>query len=386
MDNKHFRSLDTLRGIAALAVCLYHAHAIFGLNVLVPQAYLAVDLFFILSGFILVQRYAPDIESNSKITSLGDFAIVRLARLYPLYLLVSIIGALYFAAWLFVNGQLFVNFKNYILAIINSIIAIPYLAKPFDEVGAVFPFATQAWSIFWEIIVSLAFYFHIKYKNNYAFLISIIGFCILVIQTYANNTIDGGWQAQNFFIGGLRAFTGFFMGVFTAEIYAQIKNNNQKSKINIFEFFAFVFLALTLIYCIFSKQAHFTTETCLIFVGFPTIVIGAANSHAAILNNKIGDFLGKISFSIYLLHGIMAAVFITILNKTSIIKPGFVTGITWLGIVIMCSFLSFKIYEAQSRKFFKSLFKSKTTPPKISKPIDRWFDLVNNKNLQKPLA
>lgn len=384
MNNQHFRSLDTLRGIAALAICLYHAHAIFGLNVLIPHAYLAVDLFFILSGFILVQRYAPEIASNSKNISLSDFAILRLARLYPLYLLVSIIGALYFAAWLFLNGQLFANLKNYVLAIINSTIAIPYLAKPFDEVGAIFPFATQAWSIFWEIIVSLAFYFHIKYKNNYAFLISIIGFCILIIQTYANNTIDGGWQTQNFFIGGLRAFTGFFMGVFTAEIYAQIQNYKNKTKHNIFEFFTFVFLALTLAYCIFGKHSHFTTEACLIFVGFPTIVIGAAGSQAPILNNKIGDFFGKISFSIYLLHGIMAAVFITILNKTSIIKPGLLTGMIWLSVVIVCSFISFKIYEAPSRNFFKSLFNKKQS--NTITPIGRLLDLVNSRNLQKPLA
>lgn len=384
MNNQHFRSLDTLRGIAALAICLYHAHAIFGLDVLIPHAYLAVDLFFILSGFILVQRYAPEIASNSKKISLSDFAIIRLARLYPLYLLVSIIGALYFAAWLFVNGQLFANIKNYILAIINSIIAIPYLAKPFDEVGAIFPFATQAWSIFWEIIVSLAFYFHIRYKNNYAFLISIIGFCILIIQTFANNTIDGGWQAQNFFIGGLRAFTGFFMGVFTAEIYAQIQNYNRKTKHNVFEFFTFVFLALTMAYCIFSKKSHFTTEACLIFVGFPTIVIGAAGSQAPILNNKIGDFFGKISFSIYLLHGIMAAVFITILKKTSIIEPGLLTGMMWLSVVIICSFISFKIYETPSRKFFKSLFNNKQN--NAITPIGRLLGLVNNRNLQKPLA
>ena len=384
MNNQHFRSLDTLRGIAALAICLYHAHSIFGLDVLIPHAYLAVDLFFILSGFILVQRYAPEIASNSKKISLSDFAIIRLARLYPLYLLASIIGALYFAAWLFVNGQLFANFKNYILAIINSIIAIPYLAKPFDEVGAIFPFATQAWSIFWEIIVSLAFYFHIRYKNNYAFLISIIGFCILIIQTFASNTIDGGWQAQNFFIGGLRAFTGFFMGGFSAEIYAQIQNYNRKTKHNVFEFFTFVFLALTMAYCIFSKKSHFTTEACLIFVGFPTIVIGAAGSQAPILNNKIGDFFGKISFSIYLLHGIMAAVFITILKKTSIIEPGLLTGMIWLSAVIFCSFISFKIYETPSRKFFKSLFNNKQN--NTITPIGRLLGLVNNRNLQKPLA
>lgn len=384
MNNQHFRSLDTLRGIAALAICLYHAHSIFGLDVLIPHAYLAVDLFFVLSGFILVQRYAPEIASNSKKISLSDFAIIRLARLYPLYLLVSIIGALYFAAWLFVNGQLFANLKNYILAIINSIIAIPYLAKPFDEVGAIFPFATQAWSIFWEIIVSLAFYFHIRYKNNYAFLISIISFCIFIIQTFASNTIDGGWQAQNFFIGGLRAFTGFFMGVFTAEIYAQIQNYNRKTKHNVFEFFTFVFLALTMAYCIFSKKSHFTTEACLIFVGFPTIVIGAAGSQAPILNNKIGDFFGKISFSIYLLHGIMAAVFITILKKTSIIEPGLLTGMMWLSAVIICSFISFKVYETPSRKFFKSLFNNKQN--NTITPIGRLLGLVNNRNLQKPLA
>lgn len=75
-----FRSLDGLRGIAALLVAFYHwnvFHWMFSF-----YGYMAVDLFFVLSGFILAHRYlyACSIAKES------DFLVARFARLYPMHL------------------------------------------------------------------------------------------------------------------------------------------------------------------------------------------------------------------------------------------------------------------------------------------------------------
>ena len=84
-------SLDGLRGIAALAVMAFHFDLFFlpqaGLSTIVPlvnRAYLAVDLFFLLSGFVMAHVYGSQLAANRKAHWRG-FALARFARLYPLF-------------------------------------------------------------------------------------------------------------------------------------------------------------------------------------------------------------------------------------------------------------------------------------------------------------
>ena len=83
-QESYIHSLDLLRGFAALSVCLYHTGFLLmpGYHIL-PGGYLCVDLFFLLSGFVIARTYDRRIASGMV---LGAFAIQRLARLYPLFL------------------------------------------------------------------------------------------------------------------------------------------------------------------------------------------------------------------------------------------------------------------------------------------------------------
>lgn len=96
------RSLTGLRGVAALYVVIFHA-LIFPSSAQNPLAtflnngYLAVDLFFILSGFVMGMVHGQDFENGFNLGSYKNFLTKRLARIYPLYFIVlSITVALYY--------------------------------------------------------------------------------------------------------------------------------------------------------------------------------------------------------------------------------------------------------------------------------------------------
>lgn len=86
-NQRRYRALDGLRGIAALCVIFYHAlwnTHLSGLRI-VSNAYLAVDFFFILSGFVIAANYSGKIADFA---SARAFMILRFFRLYPLHLAV----------------------------------------------------------------------------------------------------------------------------------------------------------------------------------------------------------------------------------------------------------------------------------------------------------
>lgn len=98
---ERFRALDSLRGICALLVCLFHFPAAgpITLNPLVRESWVFVDFFFVLSGFVISHSYGGKLASH---LPLRNFAGLRFLRLYPLhivmlslFLVAEIIGFLF---------------------------------------------------------------------------------------------------------------------------------------------------------------------------------------------------------------------------------------------------------------------------------------------------
>lgn len=87
-DPKRFATLDGMRGAAAIAVMIFHAGSAGGVSA--PSGYLAVDLFFALSGFVLAHAYEPRLRDGMP---LREFINLRVARLYPMYLVGTLVGA-----------------------------------------------------------------------------------------------------------------------------------------------------------------------------------------------------------------------------------------------------------------------------------------------------
>ncbi|WAC49632.1 acyltransferase [Asticcacaulis sp. SL142] len=92
------KALTGLRGIAAIYVVLYHmtGHYRFpdAIRPFIKHGYISVDLFFILSGFVMALTYGKLFMDGFKWPDYKRFLWVRLARVYPLYLLMTVITAI----------------------------------------------------------------------------------------------------------------------------------------------------------------------------------------------------------------------------------------------------------------------------------------------------
>lgn len=150
---RQFAALDGLRGIAALAVVVFHIPNFLGTRPL-PGAYLAVDLFFCISGFVLTHAYAQRLSNGM---GLSHFMARRIIRLYPLYGLASLFSLLYIytlgSSGNFRGNGNFCYFLNMLM------IPVPVEWRMDSEL---FPNNFVAWSILLELCVSLLFARHIR--------------------------------------------------------------------------------------------------------------------------------------------------------------------------------------------------------------------------------
>lgn len=146
MSAHRFTVLDGMRGAAALAVLGYHAGSGFYLSHSLRHGYLAVDFFFMLSGFVLSQAYGPRIAQGM---GFKDFFRRRLIRLYPMIFAGALLGALSFnPGW----GES--SFKLLMLDA-GSFLLLP-LGLAFGM--ATFPTNILLWSLFFELAASAAYF------------------------------------------------------------------------------------------------------------------------------------------------------------------------------------------------------------------------------------
>ena len=165
----HYALLDGLRGVAALLVVWYHvfegyqfasgAAIIQGIN----HGYLAVDFFFILSGFVI--GYAYD-DRWGKTLTLGKFFKRRLIRLHPMVVMGALIGFVMFilqgaVTW---NGTP-APIPAMMIALLCAMLMIPALPGGGYEVrgnGEMFPLNGPAWSLFFEYIGNILYALFIR--------------------------------------------------------------------------------------------------------------------------------------------------------------------------------------------------------------------------------
>jgi peptidoglycan/LPS O-acetylase OafA/YrhL len=143
-----FAPLNDLRGIAALAVVTFHASVIMG-EQLAPRGYLAVDLFFVLSGFVIAHAYDRRLAAG-----LGAmrFFWLRLKRFYPLYLAGLALGALVAMIDL-LRPPATLAWSEYAAAIGAGLLFLPLPLRD------LYPLNVPAWSLLCELVANLAYGF-----------------------------------------------------------------------------------------------------------------------------------------------------------------------------------------------------------------------------------
>ncbi len=214
---QRFFVLDAVRGVAALSVVFWHWQNFFS-NGTVPSSvtrhdlplysfffvlydcgYMAVDFFFVLSGFIFYWLYA-DTLTNKRVSGL-EFALLRFSRLYPLHLvtlLMVALGQMYFS--LHHHGATFVYPYNDAYHFVLNI----FFASHWGF-QAGHSFNAPIWSVSIEILLYTAFFFLLRHnKHSLGWIIAIIFLGLGVRSVYA----EMGRGLVGFFMGGIvyRAF------------------------------------------------------------------------------------------------------------------------------------------------------------------------------------
>jgi len=150
-QRRYFESLDLVRGLAALVVLIYHVDFMFGLrHWLMHGGYLAVDLFFVLSGFVLSLTYGRSIADGS--LGIRKYAVARIARLFPLFLATTCVGFVVMTArYRSIYGDF--DPANSVKTALFNIFMMPSFVGMYN-IKTSFPFNPASWSIFFELVAS----------------------------------------------------------------------------------------------------------------------------------------------------------------------------------------------------------------------------------------
>ena len=204
-----YEVLDGLRGVAAIGVLIFHL-SIVGAPQLLPRGYLAVDLFFILSGFVLSHSYTDRLYR----ISLLDFIKIRLIRLLPLSILGVVVGTSYFFIRLITHQNSLYSSADITFSALFNVVLLP---KPWitqTPTDTIFPTDTPLWSLSLEMMVNII-WAAVLFRISTA-LLSIIavlsGICLASLIIYHGNA-DLGVTWPTYIGGALRALFGFCVGM-----------------------------------------------------------------------------------------------------------------------------------------------------------------------------
>lgn len=288
---KHFEILDGLRGIAALAVVIFHFMEWIFTDInqnFIGHGFLAVDFFFCLSGFVIGYAYDNRIE---KIGTL-EFLKRRLIRLHPLVVLGSVLGLLGFLLDPFAAPA---NYHISTLGIlfICSLLLIP-LPLMEDRAFNLFGFNAPSWSLFWEYVANIFYAFILcKLGRRSLTILAIIAAIVLCVVSYKAGNLLGGWSKDNFPDGGARVAYSFVAGILVYRSNWIIKNRIG---------FPGLAVLLTLAFVMPGSQWNWLTELFVVLVYFPLLVALGAGSTLSIRWKTICRFSGNISYPLYMTH------------------------------------------------------------------------------------
>ncbi|MFZ2031888.1 MAG: acyltransferase [Vitreimonas sp.] len=292
-DHGRFVVLDGMRGLAAIAVIMDHVTSV-ALQGLFPGRALAVDFFFVLSGFVLSYVYGERLRTGM---SFFSFMRVRVIRLYPLYFLGTLMGA---ALALLQATKHWIPYPpiNALWAFLCGIFFIPCPPQVTTEWLSIYPLDGPGWSLFFELVVNVAFALLIT-RLSWRFLIGLLAVAVppLLYCTIWTGSTDMGWSWENVIGGFPRVTYGFFAGVLVYKLWTTVKIPALPA------WAAFVVLIAVFMFPI-PERAPFRWifDVLAATVIFPILVAVSAGAQAKGLLLKASAKAGALSYSVYILH------------------------------------------------------------------------------------
>jgi peptidoglycan/LPS O-acetylase OafA/YrhL len=358
----HYEILDGLRGVAAILVVIFHVFEVHShgdfTKLIINHAYLAVDFFFLLSGFVLAYAY----DDRWSTMSLKDFFKRRIVRLQPMIIAGMIIGAILFyfqdsagMGWRSIHD---VPLWKMLLVMLIGFTVIP-VGKGLDIRGwsEMHPLNGPAWSLFFEYIANIAYALVLRKTSKIVLSILTIlaaGITIHYALTNPAGNIIGGWTIDDptqLRIGFTRLTFPFLAGLLLARIGKLRYTKN-------------AFLSASLLLIVFLSVPHLGGDNniwnrlfecfCIIIL-FPFVIwLGAGGKVHGKKTAGVCKFLGDISYPVYITHYPIAYVYMAWVtnNKLSLAQswPYFLLTVI---VSIAVAYLTMKFYDIPIRNWLR---------------------------------
>lgn len=291
---KTFLTLDGLRGLAALLVVYHHQH-LAGINDAPGGAYLAVDLFFLMSGFVIAHAYEERLRTG--MTPL-TFMRLRLIRLYPLYILGSAIGLTIAVAFGRLSAFHSANALELVRAVVSAIALTPYFTPDLSVVA--FPLNGPAWSLFFELVINLIYaVVAVKLSTRTLGVICAASGALLTLLAWKAGHLNLGFQTLGFFGGLPRVAFSFFGGVILYRFY----RSGRLPRLTLHPLWAVVG-AMALLTLPAEGDFAWLLALTTVLLGFPTLLVLAVGAvEPGLRLGKLFAVSGETSYPLYAVHG-----------------------------------------------------------------------------------
>jgi peptidoglycan/LPS O-acetylase OafA/YrhL len=355
------RSLTGVRGVAAVIIVIYH-YGKFHLDHVndvwaVPHGYLPVDLFFMLSGFVIGYVHRDDFHPESS-TSYRTFLIKRFARLYPAYIVISGLYVLKIALGL-TGEETFARF-DWLDWAGNLLLLTGWGLNIYPLIG-----------VSWASSAELGSYFVAPVLSKYTLEKDVRWWTACVVVSLGgiyliSNSGEGASGpldvvARNSLLPLCRAIIGFTLGLATLRYATYLDRLSAITQDGL----VVGILALMIALAVFTAE---DLPIYLLFVPFIAILSRDGRVAQALFGNRLVYHLGLISYSIYLLHPL----FLTFAERSARHLGNNMTAyvlctLTCFAAIWLLSYLSYRFVEMPGRQFVIRLLNPKaaaaTAPP-----------------------
>lgn len=368
---EYLPSLTALRGIAALLVAVFHFEMAVArfvpaeTTMFFEKSYLMVDLFFIMSGFIMMHVYSNHFKNKIQAGSLKSFLVARFARVYPLHLF-SLLLLVVIVRWVTNWGNPPIIFEQPADILPNI-----FLLHSFGFTN-IYSWNIPSWSISAEWAAYLLFPVIALFINRKKTVAVIILAILTVVAYYAImyllprvNPINPAIPVPHnlnttFDYGYIRGIAGFTAGVLIYLLYElrAVRKAFSSDMASLLTIFAII------------VSMHFSLNDGLTVFLFAILVLSfTANKGkiAEFCNRKFLQFLGNISYSVYLMqiflqepfsHGAYLPGTVGIgRGKQNIdFSIGVMYCIVYLILLILISYITYQWVECPSRRFINRMW------------------------------
>jgi peptidoglycan/LPS O-acetylase OafA/YrhL len=359
---RHYPILDGLRGVAALLVVAFHlfeGHAASRFVQIINHGYLAVDFFFVLSGFVIGYAY----DDRWKNMSTGDFVKRRLIRLHPMIVVAMVIGALMFYLQ---QGTLFPKIADTPLWLMLLLMFIGITLMPVGPAldvrgwGEMHPLNGPAWSLFYEYVANILYALFVRKFSNLMLGVCVFAAgCALLYHCVSgpNGDVIGGWSItpEQVRLGLTRLLYPFFAGLLLSRI---VTVGRVKHAFLLCTVIITAALALPRIGGEQQLWMNGLYESLCIIVVFPLVVyLGASGEAGSGVSARVCRFLGDISYPLYIIHYPFVYTYMAwvVENKVSIAQ-GWPVAIATLTLCVLLAWLCLKFYDIPVRAWLTARF------------------------------